>query len=334
MRRVAKVILTIVIAVSLLLVATLISFRVAAALRESHSRADAAPKSGRFVRAGDVELYIQQAGPADGPVVLLVHGTGAWGAIWAETMRALADSGFRSIAVDMPPFGFSERPATPTYDEVTQGNRIVALLDALNVSQVTLVGHSFGARATMAACFSLGARVRSLVLVDAALGVDSVKPPTTQLPFPVGAILAVAPLRDAIISATVTNPMLSRRLLTMLIRDPADARDATVRTLQQPFAVSGATRALGEWLRPFILADNNGPSGNRALYQALRIPVLLVWGDADTITPLAQGENLARLIPGARLVVLHETGHIPAIEDAAGLNREIVGFLAKARHPE
>jgi hypothetical protein len=105
-------------------------FRFVSLRRESGERTQLAPNTGRFVKAGDLEIFIQEAGPVDGPPVLMVHGTGAWSAIWRETMDALAAKGYRAIAIDVPPFGYSERPLTPQYGDGPQAARIVGVLDA------------------------------------------------------------------------------------------------------------------------------------------------------------------------------------------------------------
>ena len=133
----------------LILIAVIISFRVLAALRETQTRQEAAPLTGRFVQANDVELYIQEMGPANGQPILFIHGTAAWSGLWRETMTPLAEAGYRCIAIDIPPFGFSERPSTPSYDNASQAKRILALMDALNIKSAILFGHSFGGGATL-----------------------------------------------------------------------------------------------------------------------------------------------------------------------------------------
>ena len=131
------------------LVLVIVLFWVRAELHESEARADAAPSTGRFVKAGDVELFIQEMGPADGQSIVFIHGTAAWSGFWRETMIALANAGYHCIGIDIPPFGFSEKPARPSYGNKDQARRIVALMDALNVSNTVLLGHSFGGGATM-----------------------------------------------------------------------------------------------------------------------------------------------------------------------------------------
>lgn len=59
------------------------------------------------------------------------------------------------------------------------------------------------------------------------------------------------------------------------------------------------------------------------------MPVFVLWGDRDTITPLAQGQRLQSLVPGAELVVIAGVGHIPQIEDPARFNERLRGLVAR-----
>jgi len=109
----------------------LAGFRIAAARREVLSRSEAAPSTGQFIHAADVQMFVQEDGPSDGPPVVLIHGTGAWSEIWRGTMHALAGAGYRAIALDMPPFGFSTRPTSADYSDSAQARRILVTLDSL-----------------------------------------------------------------------------------------------------------------------------------------------------------------------------------------------------------
>ena len=65
-------------------------FRYQSSRRETRTRVEAAPATGRFVRAADVDMFIQESGPRDAPVVLFVHGMGAWSELWRATLDATA----------------------------------------------------------------------------------------------------------------------------------------------------------------------------------------------------------------------------------------------------
>jgi pimeloyl-ACP methyl ester carboxylesterase len=301
--------------------------RVAAARRERLSRTEAAPASGRFVRAGDVLVFVQEGGPASGPVVVFLHGTGSWGEMWRETLDATGAAGFRTVAVDLPPFGYSERPKGAAYRTQDQALRILGVLDAVGARQAVLVGHSFGGRATLLATLSAQDRVKSLVLVDPALGLHQ---PETRASGLVPALLAVRPVRNALMSVTATNPMFTRRFLSMMIADPAAANDARIAMLQRPLVLEGSTDAMGEWARVFLTGSD---ASLREAFAASppRMPVLLVWGSADAVTPLPQGQWLNARIPGSRLVVLDGLGHIPQIESPPRFNAALLAFLAEQR---
>ncbi len=247
----SRIIRAIFLTIVLLPIVVLSAYRVAAARRETRTSADVAPKSGHFVQAADVGMFVQEVGPPTGPPVVLIHGTGAWSEIWRQTLDTLAAHGFRAIALDMPPFGVSERPSNAMYTDDAQARRILGVLNALQLDSVTLVGHSFGGRPTMTAFFMDPSRVKQLVLVDVALGLDTTSKPT-RLAWPLRAVLGTPPLRSGIVSATLTNPQFTARLLRGLVADPNAVTPARVAMLQQPFVRQRTTMDYGEWLQPFL----------------------------------------------------------------------------------
>ena len=323
----------------------LAGFRIAAARREVLSRSEAAPSTGQFVHAADVQMFVQEDGPTDGPPVVLIHGTGAWSEIWRGTMHALAGAGYRAIALDMPPFGFSTRPTSADYSDSAQARRILVVLDSLGLKRVTLVGHSFGGRPTMEATFMAPDRVSRLVLVDAALdlmrgcgaagqrGCGTTPAPSAKTIDTTGsritrAVLGTPLVRNAVVATTLSNPHMTGYLLSKLVynRDSA-VTPARVAMLQRPFVLQEWTPGLGAWLQPFATTRTSSMATDRARYAKLAIPTMVLWGAKDSITPIAQGQDLVHLIPGARLEVLPMAGHIPAIEDERTFNSALLEFL-------
>ncbi|NAZ18014.1 alpha/beta hydrolase, partial [Glutamicibacter soli] len=105
-------------------------FRVAAALRESDPLQVVLPAEGRIVQTDAGALHVIEMGPPDGPPLLFLHGTAAWSGLWQPVLGAMAAQGYRAIALDMPPFGFSERSPGDSHDRAAQAARILALLKA------------------------------------------------------------------------------------------------------------------------------------------------------------------------------------------------------------
>lgn len=301
-------------------------FRIAAARRETVPRAAAAPRTGHFVRAVDLDMYVQESGPRSGVPVLFIHGTGAWSEIWRRTLDTLGAAGYHAVAIDMPPFGYSGRPANADYSDEAQARRILGVIAALKLERVTLVGHSFGARPTMEAFFLDGSRIARLVLVDAALGLDTT---ARGAGWAVRAALAVPPLRDALVSATLTNPEYTARLLRGLVANASAVTGPRIAMLQQPFVRERTTSSFGEWLRPFMVLRPRSLATDRARYRDIHVPTLVIWGAVDRVTPDAQGKEIAHLIPGSAWVELAGVGHIPAIEATDRFDAELTAWLAR-----
>jgi pimeloyl-ACP methyl ester carboxylesterase len=303
-------------------------------LRETAPRAASAPSSGRFVRAADVQVFLQEAGPADGPPLLLLHGTGAWGELWRETMTFLAGQGYRAIAIDIPPFGYSEKAlGADTYRTDRQAQRLAGVLDALGLKEATIIAHSVGSRPAVELALVAPERVRALVLIDPALGFAPRRPgeparfqqndpPALQRTF-----FAVRPLRDALLGATATNPTMTRTLFEGFVSKREAVTAQRVVVLRQPLCVEGTTRSYGDWFENLMESADSSRSSDFANFGTLRMPVLLVWGDADTITPLWQGEELRRLIPGSTLSPIEGAGHIPHLESPAAVQKALGEFL-------
>jgi len=300
-------------------------FRAWAEIREVELASDIAPSSGRFINADDVAIYIQETGPEDGRPVLLVHGTSAWSGTWRDTQKALGKAGFRVIAMDLPPFGFSQRPDDARYDRPKQALRILGVLDALKIERVRLVGHSFGGGPTLEAALLAPERVERLVLVDAAISLDS----AGADPGFAGTLAAMPWLRETAVACTFQNPLLTKKAVQSMIFDPSDATDDRVELYRAPFSVQDTTPAVGAWIPELAAPGQNAWSLDKARIRDLEIPTLLIWGREDVITPPEQAEQLDALLPKSQIRWLDGVGHIPHIEDVPAFHRALVPFLRK-----
>jgi pimeloyl-ACP methyl ester carboxylesterase len=246
-----------------------VTLRMFAAAHERIRAPDAAPRSGHYVHAGDADMFLQEEGPTDGPAVVLVHGTGAWSEIWRGTMHSLGAAGYRAIALDMPPFGYTMVQRNASFSDEAQALRILGAIDALHLERVVFVGHSFGARATMQATFHSPSRVAALVLVDSALGLEAAPAQTSPL---LRSMLEVGWLRNAVVASTVTNQWMTRRLLALLVADQSAVTAERVAMLQAPLVIDGTTERVGEWLLPFVTAGESTMANDRSRYPDSRCP--------------------------------------------------------------
>jgi pimeloyl-ACP methyl ester carboxylesterase len=307
-------------AILLLAVATIAAFRVAAAMRETGTRAELAPPNGHLVPTSSGGVFVQQKGPAQGVPVVLFHGTAAWSELWRRTIDALAAAGFHVIALDLPPFGFSDRPGS--YTRQDQAARVKEVLDQLRSAPAIIVGHSFGAGAATEFAMRYPERARGLVLVDAALGLTA---PPSDPP----AMLRPKWIREILVSLTITNPLATRTLLQTLIEKKERALPEYVEILQRPTTLQNSTSDIADWLYYFAGADRGAASADRGSYARLKLPVAMLWGEKDSVTPVAQALDLRTLVPQAQLTPLPGLGHIPQIEDPDLFNDALLKALGK-----
>ncbi len=333
-RRICKWVLRIVGVLVALIFLILFIFSVQANRRESKTGSEVAPTTGKFVHASDLEIFIQEDGPAFGQPVLLIHGTGAWSEIWRETMSVLAENGFHVIAIDVPPFGYSEKPnGSESYSRENQAKRIIGVLDALNIEKAIFVGHSVGSRPTIEVALEAPDRVQKLILVDPALGFAQNEALFQQNDpsWMISALFEIRPLRKAILATYGTNPLFTKKLFKSFVSNINAVTDERVNMLQQPLVVQNTTNAYGDWLQYLTVEKDTSLASDFSNFKKLKMPVFLIWGSTDTVTPLWQGEALKKLIPNSELTVIDDVGHIPYIENTLKFNEILIKYLKVQR---
>ncbi len=295
-------------------------FRFSAILRETEDRDHVVLPAGRLVETRSGRVFIQDKGERTAPAVVLIHGTAAWSQLWWRTTDALVAAGYRVIAFDLPPFGFSDRPGT--YTRADQAARIDDVLDNLGIQSATIVGHSFGAGAAVEHVLRYPNRTSGLVLIDAALGLTS---PPSETP----AVLRAGWTRELLTALTITNPLATKALLASLIEKKEAANSENVAILHAPLKLKHSTADIANWLAYFTGTDRDALSAQRVMISNISVPVAILWSDKDTVTPLDQAQDLQVLLPRASLTILSGVGHIPQIEDPIAFNAALVEILRK-----
>jgi len=308
---------------TLAVVATVGWFQVAANWRETLPPGHIG-HPGAYASVAGIDIHYQTWGPAGGPPILLIHGTMAWSGTWFDIGERLAACGFRVIAPDMPPFGYSTRPANGDYSRQAQARLITGFADTIGLEKIVLVGHSFACGATIEAAFSNPDRIQGLVMLDAALSLDNPSGNTWM-----SRLFAAPVLGEALTASTFTNPILIPRGLRDFMADDRQVTDARAALYQKPLAVTGTSAAVADWLSTALLADERASrAANLDNYRTFHQPVVLIWGRQDTVTPLAQGEHLRALLPRSSLLVLDGVNHIPQVEDPDATAAAIAEFAS------
>ena len=291
-----------------LLVLAVAGFRIAADQRERLTADDLRPETGRFVETPHGRIHAMDAGPTDGQPVLLIHGSVGWSGLWEETLADLAAKGYRATAIDLPPMGLSDRDNFTDFSRQAQGLRILAIVDAAQIKPI-IVAHSFGAGAAMEALMAEPQSFAGAIIIAGALALGQ-DGEGRELPTPLGSDI----VREILTANTVTNPHLTRPLLSRFVHRNEAITDAQVAAIQYPLNRIGTTDTLARWLPTLLVPPRGAASSNPTNYAAINRPVALIWGDQDTVTPPDQGEALQAALGGAPIYWLGDVGHIPQIE--------------------
>jgi pimeloyl-ACP methyl ester carboxylesterase len=254
----------------------------------------------RSVRVAGHRVHYYAEGPADGPVVVLVHGLGGRSEDWRNLAPWLAKAGYRVYIPDLIGHGRSEEPVDFSYSVPDEAAVVVGFLDALGLKQVDLGGWSMGGWIVQRIASEDSERVRRLMLFDSA-GLN-VKPDWNIGLF------------------TPTTPQELGQLDVLLMPHPLPipgfiARDILKISAQKAWMIH---RALGSMLTARDVTDD--------LLPQLKMPVLIVWGAEDRVTPLSLGEKMHRLVPQSELEVIAGCGHLAPEQCAAQIGPKVVAF--------
>jgi 3-oxoadipate enol-lactonase len=243
----------------------------------------------------------------DGPAVLFIHGYPFDRSIWTHQVAAL--EGWSRIAPDLRGMGQSDAPDLG-YNMETYAADLAALLDLLGVDEVVLVGLSMGGYVAFEFLRRWRHRVRGLVLVDTRAEADSPEGKRNR-----DAAAATAREQGA---EAIAEAMLPKVLGASTLAG-APATVERVRAMMAATPVPGIIGALG--------AMRDRSDSTPMLPELAGIPVLVIVGDEDEVTPPAQARAMADAIPGASLVVIRSAGHLPTIERPVETTDALLAFL-------
>ena len=244
-----------------------------------------------------MKVYYEAVG--DGNPVVLLHGWGVDSSAMRPLLTLIRDqASSRAYALDFPGFGFSDPP--PQAWGVSEFVHLLeGFLDSLGLTRVDIIAHSFGGRVAIKLAAQNPQRVGRLVLVDSA-GIRRKRTASYRL--------KVA-LAKTVKFLFKTVPGLARALRL----DRLVARQG-----------SSDYRNAGQLRTTFVKVVNEDLQSCLPLIQS---QTLLVWGSQDDSTPLADGQRMQALIPGARLEVIPGAGHFSYADHFAEFSRILIPFL-------
>lgn len=261
------------------------------------------------------ELYYNDWG--SGPPVVLIHGWPLDSDMWEYQSVFLASNGLRVIVHDRRGFGRSSQPWVG-YDYGTFTDDLKALLDRLDLNDVTLVGFSMGG-GEVARYMSRhgGARVAKAVLLSAVtpyLLKTSDNPEGVDRSQFDGIVEGLQKDRPNFL-ASFGKAFFGAGLLNFTV-------STEIQQWALMMAMRGSPKATIDCVRAFSETDFRGDMG------AFRVPTLVIHGDADATVPLAKsGQRAAAMVPGAQLKVYEGAPHGLFFTEKDRVNQDLLAFV-------
>jgi pimeloyl-ACP methyl ester carboxylesterase len=274
-----------------------------------------APPPSMFIEMGGMRVHVRDEGRRDDrlPIVLL-HGTSASLHTWDGWVRALEGS-HRVIRVDMPGFGLTGPAPTGDYTIGSYVRFTTAVLDHFGVERCVLAGNSFGGWVAWETALAEPARVEALILVDSAG--YAIRSQSVPIAFRVAKI----PVLNRLMEVTLPRSLIESSVRNVY-GDPGKVTPELVDRYYELTLREGNRAAL-------VQRFTQAPLGiDQARIRELRLPTLILWGGHDRLIPVEYGGEFARDIPGSRLVIFDDLGHVPQEEDPARTSSAVESFLA------
>jgi len=252
------------------------------------------------VMVGGHRVHYETEGPDGGRAVVLVHGLGGQAEDWRELAPYLAKAGFRVYLPDLVGYGRSDKPGDFSYSLHDEADVVTGFLYALDLKQVDLGGWSMGGAIAQHVAAAHPERIKRLLLFDSAG-------------------LFILPAWDT----RLFTPNSPAELNQMNLRLTPNARPVSGFIARDILRVSDE-RA---WIIHRAIATMlTGQDATDKLLPQLKMPVLIVWGAEDKITPLSQGRTMHALVPQSELDVIPGCGHLAPRQCATQIGPKVVEF--------
>ena len=276
-------------------------------LAAEEAKASAEEAEEQVIEVGGIATHYLVAGPINAPRIVFVHGLGGSLTTWALNLPAFAQQ-FRICALDLAGAGSSDKP-TMDYSAPSLADFLARFLDALGSGwqRMSIVGHSLGGAVALAFAEHYPQRIERLVLVDSAgLGPE---------------------INNTVLNLIQTEPTPEH------IRAELAYFFANVNLVQQALVDQVCQQRMLPGAREALLATTEAAFGGgrqridlREMLAVLRNQVLVVWGTADGVIPVAHAQEATRARQ-SRLEVFTDCGHCPHIERSDAFNQLVISFL-------
>lgn len=261
-----------------------------------------------WVNLNGLKIRYLESGKENDRTILFIHGLGSSADRWVGIPKSLS-ANFRTISIDLPGFGESDKPSSMNYTIESFRNLVIDFMNLLAIhnGKTSIVGHSLGGYIAVEIAMLKKIQVERLILIDSS---GMLKQPTPLL-------------EDYLCVAMNPTIETTRKIFEQMVTDPTiiplNLIESFIKRINLPNAkyafkstLENSTRAQID-LKKLKLMDD--------------IPTLIIWGTEDKVIPLEHLEIFKECIPDSHVEIIHDAGHAPFTEKPRQVYEIINNFL-------
>ncbi len=276
----------------------------------------------RYVDTGRLTMHVAEAGSPDADPILLLHGWPQHWYLWRHQLPVLAKH-YRVIAPDLRGSGWSDAPPGG-YDKESLGEDVLALLDALELDRVRLVGHDWGGWIGFLMSINAPERIRQFVALNIPTPYANRDPRTFAgvWRFWYMAVLA-SPMGSRLVQGDFVE-----RLFKRSVR-PGAMSDEEIHAFTEPLRQPDRARATQQLYRTFLTREFARVGAGAYNKRRLTVPTRLVFGEDDFAIPkrMVTGD-FSRYADSLEVELVPDTGHFIVDERPELVTRQILDFFS------
>jgi len=258
------------------------------------------------VATNGVRLHVVQCGPADGPLVVLLHGFPEFWWQWRKYFEPLAEAGYRVWAPDQRGYNLSDRPPQiSAYTLDALAGDVAGLIDAAGREQACVVGHDWGAAVAWWLALTRPERVRRMTIINVphpAVMLRALRSSPRQLTRSWYMFVFQLPWLPEAMFRFRNFRALARGL--QKTSRPGTFSDADLDEYRRAWSQPGAPRGMVNWYRAAFRYRSKMPRDPR-----VRVPTLIVWGARDRFLGRELAAPSLELCDSGRLEMIEEATH-------------------------
>lgn len=243
-----------------------------------------------------------------GTPIVFIHGYPLNRGMWEAQVRGLS-AGNRVITIDLRGHGESQAPIWLASVDIYAAD-VKGLLDHLNIDRAVITGFSMGGYVAFAFLRNYPERVRALVLADTRPQPDAPEGKAARFQ---SALTAQEKGPGAIAEAMIG------RLVSQKTLDERQPLVAGIKAMMETTTVQGIAGDL------MSMAER---PDSVPMLASIAVPTLIVVGEADALTPVADSQLMASSIPGAKIEIIPGAGHLANMEEPEHFNRVVGDFVS------